>query len=278
MIPGTEPTERDNIHQVYLVNRETGKLATIYTPPELIEERVYQVYPPEARDWIDSLPEDRRPPIPPAEYDTIYGPNLEGAEVAIISPTAYSYLHGVVPIMGNARGGDFAFYRLVFGQGLNPTEWAQIGPDHGNQVDRNVLENFDTTGLPDGLYTLQLQVVAQDQQNVRQATIQVILDNTAPVVDLTYPQDGAEYEYGYDEWVNINAEVRDTYALARVEFYRNQEAEPFNVRTVAPFNVKWTMGPPGTYSFRVVVYDAAGNRAEDGPVTIYVVPKPEEEE
>ncbi len=276
MIPGTEPTEQDNIHQVYLVNRETGKLATIYTPPELIEERVYEVYPPEAGDWINSLPEGRRPPIPPTEYDTVYGPNLEGAEVAIISPTAYSYINGVVPILGNARGGDFAFYRLVFGQGLNPTAWAQIGPDHGNQVDRNVLENFDTTGLADGLYTLQLQVVGHDQQNVRQAAIQVTIDNTPPNVDLTYPVAGSEYEYGYDEWVNINAEARDNYALARVEFYRNEEATPFNVRTVAPFNIKWTLGPPGTYSFRVVVYDAAGNKTEDGPVTIYVVPKAEE--
>ena len=65
----------DTLSQVYLVNRETGKLATIYTPPELVEERVYIILPPEAQDWIDSLPEDSRAQYqPPAEYDTIYGP------------------------------------------------------------------------------------------------------------------------------------------------------------------------------------------------------------
>ncbi|MBN1487574.1 MAG: hypothetical protein JW981_08025, partial [Anaerolineae bacterium] len=276
MIPETKPTEQDHIHQVFLVNRESGKLATIYTPPELVEERVYEVYPPEAQDWINSLEEDKRPPVPPTEYDTVYGPNLAGTEVVVISPTTYSYVNGVVPIWGNARGGDFAFYRLVFGSGLNPTEWAQIGPDHGEQIDQNLLENFDTTGLADGLYTVQLQVVGHDQNNVRQSSIQLTVDNEPPRVDLTYPPDGEEYEYGFDEWVNINAEVNDNYSLARVEFYQNEEAEPFEVRTAAPFNINWILRGPGQYSFRVVVYDAAGNKAEDGPVRITVVPKAEQ--
>ncbi len=272
MIPGTEPKEKDTMFQTFLVNKETGNLATIYTPPELVEQRVYMVLPPEAQDWVNSLPEDKRPPVPPSQYDTIYGPNQSQAEVAIISPTAYSYVTGVVPIIGNARGGNFAFYRLVFGKGMNPTQWSQIGPDHGNQVDHNVLENFDTTGLESGLYTLQLQVVGQDQQ-VRQVAIQLTVDHNPPKVALTYPPEGSEYKYGFDEWVNINAEVQDDYAIARVEFYQNDDPEPFKVRTVAPFNVNWTLKPPGNYSFRIVVYDAAGNKAEAGPVHIKVIPK-----
>jgi len=272
MIPGTEPQEVDRMHQLFLVNRETGNLATIYTPIELIEERVFEIYPPEAQDWLNSLPEDRRRPVPPMEYDTVYGPNLSGAEVAIISPTTYSYIRGVTPIIGNARGGEFAFYRLVLGRGMNPTEWTQIGPDHGNQVDQNVLEFLDTTGLSDGLYTLQLQVVGHDQ-SVRQYPIQLTIDNTPPRVDLTYPTEGSAYTYGFDEWVNINAEIRDVYSIGRVEFYKNDEATPFNVRTMAPFNINWKLETPGTYRFRVVVYDAAGNRTETEPVTIRVVPR-----
>lgn len=272
MIPGTEPTETDNIHQVFLVNRETGKLATIYTPPELVEERTYMVLPPEAQDWINSLPEDKRANIPPTEYDTIYGPNQAQAEVAVISPTAYSYVSGVFPITGNARGGEFAFYRLVYGKGLNPTEWMQIGPDHGNQVDNNVLEFFDTTGISDGLYTLQLQAVGHDQ-GVRQATVQFTIDNTPPKVDLTYPVNGSEFTYGVDEWLNVNAEVNDNYAVARVEFFRGGEETPFRTRNIAPFNVNWTLGGPGEYSFYVVAYDAAGNKTQTEPVKIRVVPR-----
>jgi membrane carboxypeptidase/penicillin-binding protein len=277
MIPGTEPTEPDNLYQVFPVNRETGKLATIYTPPELVEQKVYMVLPPEAQDWINSLPEDRRAElVPPTEYDTIYGPNQSQAEVAITSPTAYSYVRDVVPIRGNARGGNVAFYRLVFGKGLNPGEWMQIGPDHGNTVENNVLENFDTNGVEDGLYTLRLQVVGHDQ-GVREAAIQLTVDNEPPKVDLTYPPEGSEYEYGFDEWVNIHAEVQDAYAIDRVEFYKNGEETPFNVREIAPFNINWTLGLPGEYRFHVIVYDEAGNKTETEPVTIHVVPRQDQE-
>jgi len=278
-IPGTEPTEHCDIHQVYMVNRETGRLCTVHTPPELCEERVYEVYPPEAADWLASLPEDRRPAQPPTEYDTAYGPLPTDAEVAIISPPPYSYIRGIVPIVGNARGGDFNFYRLVFGKGLYPTEWLQIGPDHGEQVDHNILEYFDTTSL-DGLYTLRLQVV-DHSMTLREATIQVTVDNISPTVTLNHPEDGAVYETGRDEWANVNAEVED-YSVARVEFYGYagpKSAEPppdlapFAVRTVAPFNVNWPLKETGEFTLYVIAIDEAGNSTTSERVTIRVVPR-----
>lgn len=279
MIPGTEPKEVDTLYQVFRVNRETGRLAVDgFTPPELIEERVYEVYPSEAMDWIASLPEDKRPPIPPSEYDTLYGLAFSNPEVSIISPTAYSFVRGVIPLMGNARGGDFAFYRLVYGPGMSPTQWAQIGPDHMEQIDNNVLEFFDVTGLPDGLYTLQLQVVG-GEQGVRQSTIQLTVDNTPPRADLTYPEDGAVYEYRSGDWVNINVEVNDNYAIRRVEFYKletlppDQQPQPFGVRTAAPFNVNWIFRGAGEHKFYVKVIDAAGNETVTKPVTIRIVPR-----
>jgi membrane peptidoglycan carboxypeptidase len=280
-IPGTEPTEECDIHQTFHVNRETGRLCTVHTPPELCEEKVYEVYPPEAESWLASLPEDSRPEAPPTQYDTIYGPSRSDAEVAIVSPESYSYLSGIVPIVGNARGGDFNFYRLVFGKGLNPTEWIQIGSDHSNQVDHGPLENWDTTGL-DGLYSLRLQVV-DHASNLRETTIQVTVDNISPTVDLNYPPEGSQYELGYHEWVNINAEVED-YSMDRVEFYtygggkeaEPQDLQPFAVRQVAPFNVSWTLNSStrvGYHTFYVVAVDAAGNETKSNLVTISVVPR-----
>ena len=271
-IPGTEPTEQCDVHQVFRVNRETGRLCTVHTPPELCEERVYEVYPPEAADWLASLPEDRRPAALPTEYDTIYGPSRSDAEVAIISPAPYSYIRSTVPITGNARGGDFNFYRVVFGQGLNPTEWFQIGAEHGGQVDRGVLEFWDVSGL-DGLYSLRVSVV-DHAMGLREATIQVTVDNISPTLDLNHPLEGAVYEAGYDEWVNVNAEV-DDYSIARVEFYVDDQPEPFAVRTIAPFNVNWTLGGVGTHTFYVIAVDEAGNRSKSDPVSIRVVPRQE---
>ena len=51
-VAGTEPVAYDNIWQAFQVNRETGKLATVYTPRELVEEKVYQILPAEAADWM----------------------------------------------------------------------------------------------------------------------------------------------------------------------------------------------------------------------------------
>lgn len=284
-IAGTEPTERCDIHQTFRVNRETGQLCTVHTPPELCEERVYEVYPLEASDWIASLPEDKRPETPPTAYDTSHGPSPGSAEVAITSPEPYAYVRDTVPVRGNARGGDFNFYRVAFGEGMSPAEWVQIGSDHGEQVDQGVLEMWDTSSL-DGLYSLRLQVVGHSS-NVRQATIQVTVDSVAPTLDLNYPEEGSEYERGYDEWVNVNAEVED-YSVARVEFYhyRGGKAkepeglEPFAVRTVAPFNVNWRLNSGtelGWHTFYVIAVDAAGNEARSDPVSIRVVPQREGE-
>jgi len=273
-IPGTEPTERCDIHQVFRVNRETGRLCTVHTPPELCEERVFEVYPPEAADWIASLDEDQRPVTPPTDYDTIYGPSRSDAEVAIISPAPYSYIRDTVPISGNARGGDFNFYRVVFGQGLNPTEWIQIGSDHGEQIDRGILEFWNVNGL-DGLYSLRLSVVDHSMA-LREATIQVTVDNISPTLDLNHPVEGAVYELGYDEWVNVNADVED-YSVARVEFYVDDNPEPFAVRTVAPFNVNWPLGGVGTHTFRLIAVDEAGNVTKSDRVSIRVVPRAEGE-
>ena len=58
------------------------------------------------------------------------------------------------------------------------------GKDHGNQVENNVLEFWDTAGLAEGLYSLQLTGV-DNNQSLRQATIQVTVDNKPPTIKLT---------------------------------------------------------------------------------------------
>ncbi len=264
-IPGTEPTERDNIYKVFPINKETGKLATVYTPPELVEEKVFEIYPPEAQDWVIENEIEQ----PPTEWDTIYGPDANAGDVAILKPAAYAYINKPTVVEGNAKGGDFERYRLSFGKGLNPSAWMQIGGDHYNQVDNSPLEFWDIAGLEDGLYSLQLTVVNRDQ-SLRQATIQVTIDTVSPTLDLNYPEDGSEYLFGDDEWVTINAEVFDNLSMDRVEFFLNDEAEPFAVRRVAPFNVRWTIPGPGRYTFHVVAYDAAGNKVKSDRTTVTV--------
>ena len=230
-IAGTAPTAVCNVHQAFQINRETGKLATVYTPPELVETRVYEIYPPEAADWV----REAGIPQPPTEYDTIYGPSPESEDVAILKPAPYAYISQGTVIEGNARGGNFAFYRLEYGPGLNPSSWTQLGGDHPYEVSNGPLEYWDVSQL-DGLYTLQLRVVGHDG-SVRDDAIQVTVDNISPTVSIGYPLEGDLYVMEDDEWVNIQADARDNVSMDRVEFFVDNQ--PIGVTMVPPFNKRW---------------------------------------
>ena len=233
-LEGSEPTTYDTVHQVFRINRETGKLATVYTPPELVEERVYEVYPPEAADWV----RENNIPQPPTEYDEAYGSTMASGPVAIVSPAPYQYVSGGVVISGNANIDNFAFYRIEYGQGLNPTEWIQLGGDHGSPVQNGPLEFWDTSGLAEGLYTLQLTAVRHDQSFER-ATVQVTVDNAPPEVTLLNPPDGKVYKMEADEYVNIQVDAVDNFSMDRVEYYL--DGQKIGESTVAPYNMRWTI-------------------------------------
>ena len=231
-LEGTVPSAHCDVHQAFRVNKETGKLASVHTPPELVEERVYEIFPPEAQDWV----RENDIPQPPTEYDE-YGPGLVAGDVAIIDPPPYAYLSQGQLIIGNAKGGDFQAWRLEYGPGLNPSSWSPIGPDHDHQVDHGPLEFWDVGGL-EGLYTLRLTVMRHNRPP-DQAAIQVTVDHTPPSLQLIYPPDGKEYVMEDDEYVSIQAEARDNVSMDRVEFYL--DGALLKISTVPPYNARWTI-------------------------------------
>ena len=162
---GNEPVQADNMYHKFSVNKETGLLATVFTLPQLIEDRVYLIVPSDARSWAEGAGLE----IPPTNYDVIQSPHFD-ENVSITSPDLFSEVTDEVQIKGTAAGEDFVSYRVLVGQGLNPQEWIQVA--EGNQpVTNDVLAKWNTGGLS-GLYAVQLQVVRSDQK-VDIAIIQV---------------------------------------------------------------------------------------------------------
>lgn len=268
-VSGTEPTNPDTIYQAVRVNRETGRLATVFTPPELVEEKVFTLLPPEAADWLAGLSEAERQrwPQPPTEYDTVQGPAPGTGPVAILSPLPYAYLGGQVQIRGNVQVENLAFYRVTFGSGLNPSAWQLIGAEHGDARNNELLEVWDVAGL-DGLYSLQLTAVRHDQ-SYEQATIQVTVDNTPPEIELTFPLQGQEFFLPEDEWVTIQPFVQDNVSMDRVDFFLDDRR--IGTSSVAPFTHQWVIrGATGNHTIYAVAYDAAGNSARSVPVQIRV--------
>ena len=249
-LSGTEPTRPDNLYRVMEINRETGRLATIVTPPDLIEERVYLIVPPYATEWARQT----NLPLPPENYDTIYSLDKPSPNIQIIQPAMLAYVGRQVSIRGSAAGDNFAFYRLQVGQGLNPQQWVQIGADRLTQVKEGELAQWDTTGL-NGLYVLQLLVVRQDQ-SVNTATIQIAVDNQPPEVKILYPANGQELRRQASNKITLQASVIDNLALGNVIFRIDQRRLATLIQP--PYAVPWEV-KIGVHTLEVEVADRAGN-------------------
>lgn len=77
-------------------------------------------------------------------------------------------------------------------------------------------------------------------------------DETAPVVTITNPVDGDQFEVG--ESFTIVADATDDRGIIEVELYFN--GEPYDVKTEPPWEWEATNVPAGTYEFGVVARDA----------------------
>jgi membrane carboxypeptidase/penicillin-binding protein PbpC len=262
-LQGTEPNHSDNLFRPFLVNRETGKLATLATPIDLVEERVYMVPPPEAIPWAQQSQIDQ----PPDEYDTIYDRVAQDPTVQIISPRSFEVLQGEVRISGVAGGEGFEYYRLQYGQGLNPSSWVQIGADVAEPRSEEQLGRWDTAGL-NGLYTLQLVVVRESGQ-VSTNEVFMTLDNQPPSLEILTPKDGQEITLVPDgEWI-IEVRASDSTAVAQVQFF--VDGELLATITTPPYAYHWVPDGMGEFEIEVSAFDKAGNRATTQPVTVQVV-------
>ena len=157
-VNGFEPTQSDNLFHAYTINRETGLLATVFTPPELVEERVFLSVPESARKWAA----EAGIPVAPEAYDAIQPP-AANLNINISSPALFEEISGRVQLIGTAAGNGFQYYRIQVGKGLYPTEWTQVGEDMSTPIINSPLAEWDTTGL-NGLYVIQLVVVYADQR------------------------------------------------------------------------------------------------------------------
>ncbi len=248
-LEGGEPTSADSLYQVYQINRETGRLATVFTSPVLIEEKTFLVAPPEARDWILSA----GLPQPPKDYDAIQpAPTLPDVQIA--SPASFVFVRGIVDLRGVAAGEGFQFYQLQAGQGLYPDSWLQIPSAADGSVQNGLLGQWDTQGLQ-GLYAVRLMVVRQDQR-VETAVIQVTVDNEAPNAQVTYPAEGDSFRYPQERAITFQAQASDAVGITRVVW--TVDGQVVGESLQAPY-LYTDYVAKGEHTLQVTAYDQAGN-------------------
>lgn len=259
-LESNRPSGFDNLYRRFQINRETGRLATIFTPPELVEERTYLVVPPEAQEWsrLANLA------VPPLDYDAIQAPPAN-PNARFASPAQFAYVRGEVELRGTVGGAGFASYSLQVGQGINPDAWVTILEPLSQPVLNGRLALWDTSSL-NGLTVVRLLVVRQDQR-VESAILQVTVDNTPPQVRVPYPLPGQVFNRASQDSVTLQAEVEDNIGLRRVEWWINgrragEQLEP-------PYAFIWPAAA-GEHILEVRAYDLAGNetRSEQIPFSV----------
>ncbi|MCK4489843.1 MAG: hypothetical protein KAU23_06255, partial [Anaerolineales bacterium] len=251
-LPGNEPQQADTFYQALEVNRETGLLASVFTPAEQIERKVYLAIPPEAKDWA----EQTGVLTPPDVYDL---ENLEAREGFLISyPDNFSFVHGDVRISGSIPEDGFNSARLQYGKGMNPTSWLQIGPDILSPAARGRLGTWETDNLEDGLYALQLVLVGEQMQ-IEKVSLVVSVDNTPPEIGLTSDLTGETIPFIKGKELLFEAVFENNNEIQKVVFYIN--SRQVSSREVPPFILLWTM-TPGDIELRIVAEDHANHQNE----------------
>lgn len=148
------PPEQD-LWQKIRIDRATGKLATEFTPVEMIEERDFKIYPEPYRQWA----EEHNIPQPPSEQSDLF---TSPPQVTITSPGEGAAVQGTVTVMGSANVPGLANYELQYGVSHDPGAFSPpIWGPAPNAIENNVLGYWETGNLEPGPHTLRL--VVRDQ-------------------------------------------------------------------------------------------------------------------
>ena len=261
-VRGTEPTAYDNLYVPFLVNTQSGRLATIYTPLQDVEEIVYLIPPADAQEWA----EETGLPRPPREYDPLEEQSADNSQVMIGAPLGFSFLRGNVVVRGSADVAGMLNYRLQYGAGLNPTLWFQIGADVEHGIENSVLGIWDASEL-NGIYTLQLQVLLPEGAVITHEVL-VTLDNQAPQVQMLAPQPGMVFDLDPSVEIHIRAALADESQSGRVDFY--VDGKWVGSSEHAPHAFKLELDEPGEYTLALKGFDSAGNQATTQNIVIFV--------
>lgn len=166
-----------DIHQMIRIDRTTGQLATEFCPDDLVEEKYFQVYPPDGREWA----EQHGIPQPPTVSCTLHaGP----AQVAIFQPLEGEQVEGIVPVVGRANMPDFSHYIVEYGVTHDPGGWGPVSGPHHTPVESGLLAQWDTRGLHNMGHTLRV-LVFDHQGTVVEARVHVVVANPTPTPSLT---------------------------------------------------------------------------------------------
>ncbi len=149
-------------------------------------------------------------------------------------------------ISGTASGALLASYELLYGMGINPTEWTSILLVDHRQLVNDILGVWPITHLKDTSYVLRLLVQDIDGHSVEDRT-RILIDRTAPQL-LSIKQ--LNLLDGYRHCQLLSFETDD---VTRAEiFYRHQNSSEAFTKRVLEYEVqkhRFNFCEPGKWEF-----------------------------
>jgi membrane peptidoglycan carboxypeptidase len=251
-LTGNEPVQIDSYYRPVAINRESGRLATLWTPLDLVEEKVFFMMEGEARIWA----ERSGFPLPPDTYDTLPESFPYFDALHISSPSPLASVRGKITLRGTAAASGMERYLLQAGPGLYPSVWYTLGSGE-NPVREGILGEWDTSGA-EGVWSVQLTAVLPGGK-ILTVAIPVTLDNSPPVLRWIQPATPKKIAVLKGEPVILQVEVTDNLETERVEFYLDGK-----IRTrleVGPYSVRWSDLAVGRHTVKVCARDRSGNES-----------------
>lgn len=95
---------------------------------------------------------------------------------------------GVEPILGSAWIDDFAFYKVEWAAATAPDTWSAVSTTKHQPVTHGLLDEWDTTRVPDGVYRLRLVAVNGAAQEVCIAVVEELHVSNLPTATPTPTQ------------------------------------------------------------------------------------------
>jgi membrane peptidoglycan carboxypeptidase len=160
-LSGSEPRFADALYERLAVNSLNGRLATVFTPEEFVQQRLFVNVPAH----LQPAAEAAGLALPPQDYDAIPALDLSGG-AAISTPARFSTVSGTLTVNAQLPP-DAAGWDLQIGQGLYPQRWLLLAAGEAGDLPT---ARWDTSGLS-GLWAIQLQVWDADGNVQRAYTV-----------------------------------------------------------------------------------------------------------
>ncbi len=187
------PPEYD-LWQSFRVDKNSGQLATEFTPPDQVEERSWKVYPEPYRAWAEAHGIAQPPFIPPQLLPgTPIAPTTPGdqqqtpvpnpaAQVAIFSPVEGETVSGLVTVYGTVDVPNLVSYELQYGESHDPGAFSPpVSGPYGGSVTNAPVAQWNASNMPEGPYTLRL--IARDNQgSIYEARSRIFVVQPAPTI------------------------------------------------------------------------------------------------